>query len=78
MPFGYFEIISTKEKQSMIYSMNKRHFFDFQYNSFVPHSFFATWGEGIQLFVSRASLIYPAFVTIYIVFISVSLKLGRS
>ena len=78
MSYGYFEILSTKERQSMIDSTNKSHSLTFNTILLFLVGFFATWGEGIQLYVSRASLIYPAFVTIYIVFISVSLKLGRS
>lgn len=29
-------------------------------------AFFATWGEGMQLIISKASLIYPALVSVYI------------
>lgn len=30
--------------------------------------FFATWGEGMQLIISWASLIYPAFVALYLIY----------
>lgn len=68
MPYGYFEILSTKERQSMIDSANKSHSLTFNTILLFLVGFFATWGEGMQHVISRASLIYPAFVAIYIIY----------
>lgn len=68
MSYVYYEIISTKERQSMIVSSNKSHSMTFNTILLFLIGFFATWGEGMQHIISRASLIYPAFVAIYIVY----------
>lgn len=67
MSYGYFEILSTKERQSMIDSTNKSHSLTFNTILLFLVGFFATWGEGMQHIIGKASLIYPAFVVIYIV-----------
>ena len=51
----------------MIDSINKHHSLTFNTMILFLTGFFATWGEGMQQIISRASLIYPAFVAIYIV-----------
>ena len=68
MPYGYFKIISTKERQTMTDSTNKRHPLTINTILLILVGFFATWGEGMQHVISKASLIYPAFVAIYIVY----------
>ena len=52
----------------MIDSINKHHSLTFNTMILFLTGFFATWGEGMQQIISRASLIYPAFVAIYIVY----------
>lgn len=68
MPYGYFEILPTKERQSMIDSSNKSHSMTFNTILLFLIGFFATWGEGMQHIISRASLIYPAFVAICLIY----------
>lgn len=68
MLYGYFEIISTKERQNMIDYTNKHHPLTFNTILLFLIGFFATWGEGMQHVTARASLIYPAFVAIYIIY----------
>lgn len=58
----------------MIDPMNKRNQLTFNTVLLFLIGFFATWGEGMQHVISRASFIYPAFVAIYIVCNLISFK----
>lgn len=58
----------------MIDPMNKRNQLTFNTVLLFLIGFFATWGEGMQHVISKASFIYPAFVAIYIVCNLISFK----